>query len=271
MRFWNRLFGRKETAGITLDLAGSTVKQGRKTEKAQPLAENQQAESDRPATSKIEQFKSCPNCGKTSSPYGADLDMNIFRCSCGRVYCNNCSAGGLVACPRCPSSPYHEGIKKVGVVPPQARQEQQPEDKTKELVRSLHNAAQEGDVLKIQEILNQGVNPNSTRDRTEVVDYAITITPLYWAAEHGHREAVNLLLTHGANVNSHCGVSRTPLYMAVMNGHTEVAQLLLEHGANVNARAADGFTPLGRALGLQRRLPKFHELVTLLREKGGKE
>ncbi len=62
-----------------------------------------------------EQFKSCPNCGKTTSPY-RDSALGIYRCACGKTYCDNCSGGGLVTLPRCPVSPYHESLKEVGVV-----------------------------------------------------------------------------------------------------------------------------------------------------------
>jgi len=63
-----------------------------------------------------EQFKACPNCGKTSPAWGGSKVLNIYRCSCGKTYCDNCSGGGLVSLPRCPESPYHESLSKVGVV-----------------------------------------------------------------------------------------------------------------------------------------------------------
>jgi hypothetical protein len=52
----------------------------------------------------------CPNCG-ASVYYGAPI--NLFRCACGKVYCDNCSGGGLVTLPRCPVSPYHDPIEKI--------------------------------------------------------------------------------------------------------------------------------------------------------------
>lgn len=68
-------------------------------------------------TASTERFKACPNCGKTRSPYGASSTLNVFRCSCGKVYCDDCSGGGLIDLPRCPVSAYHEGMKKVGAIP----------------------------------------------------------------------------------------------------------------------------------------------------------
>lgn len=40
-------------------------------------------------------------------------------------------------------------------------------------------------------------------------------TPLYWAAYKGQRSSMELLLTHGANVNSRCKHGGTPLHAAV--------------------------------------------------------
>ncbi len=74
------------------------------------------------------QFKACPSCGKTSSRYGGHTTLNIFRCSCGKTYCDDCSAGGLVTLPRCPVSPYHENMKKIGAV-------QVPSSETNNLAR----------------------------------------------------------------------------------------------------------------------------------------
>lgn len=68
------------------------------------------------------QFQSCPSCGAARSGFGVNVDLNIFRCSCGKVYCDECSAGGLITLPRCPESAYHEGMKKIGSV--SARQKQ---------------------------------------------------------------------------------------------------------------------------------------------------
>ena len=61
-------------------------------------------------------FSACPNCGNKQAGFGTGTELNIFQCSCGKVYCDKCSGGGLSDLPRCPVSPYHEQLKKVGVV-----------------------------------------------------------------------------------------------------------------------------------------------------------
>src|SRR4051812_8161944 len=63
-------------------------------------------------------FGACPGCRATESPYGATASLRIYRCSCDKIYCDRCSAGGLVSLPRCPVSAYHEGMRHVGDVRP---------------------------------------------------------------------------------------------------------------------------------------------------------
>ena len=65
-------------------------------------------------------LEACPNCRATDSPYGADVALRVYRCSCEKVYCDRCSAGGLVSLPRCPVSAYHEGMRNVSEIPPKA-------------------------------------------------------------------------------------------------------------------------------------------------------
>jgi hypothetical protein len=63
-----------------------------------------------------QQFKACPKCLR--SKWGPTSPLSIFRCSCGTVYCDNCSGGGLIDLPRCPLDPSaHEDRQKVGYVP----------------------------------------------------------------------------------------------------------------------------------------------------------
>ncbi len=62
-------------------------------------------------------FTACPNCGKTKSPYGADVALKIYKCECGQLYCDHCTLGGLVSNPLCPRSAYHGQHSQTGSVP----------------------------------------------------------------------------------------------------------------------------------------------------------
>ena len=58
-------------------------------------------------------------------------------------------------------------------------------------------------------------------------------TPLYIAAEEGHREVVQLLVKKGTNVDQ-SNNNGPPLYIAAQKGHLRVVQYLIQKGANVN-------------------------------------
>jgi ankyrin repeat protein len=60
--------------------------------------------------------------------------------------------------------------------------------------------------------------------------------PILLAAEEGLRDIVMALLSRKANVNKfHEEDRRTPLHWAAHNGHKDVVSLLMSNGANVHA------------------------------------
>lgn len=81
-------------------------------------------------------------------------------------------------------------------------------------------------------------------------------TALHWAVENDDRDAVQLLLQAGADVNrvatfdAHAGV--TPLHLAAQDGHADVAADLLRHGATRDPRKStrnrENITPLHQAV-----------------------
>ena len=66
------------------------------------------------------------------------------------------------------------------------------------------------------------------------------------ASENGDLNIVNMLFSHGAQINYKDRFSQTALHMAVKNRHESVVDLLLLKGAKVNINYVKGF---------QRKLP----------------
>ena len=44
-------------------------------------------------------------------------------------------------------------------------------------------------------------------------------TPLHYAAQKGHKEIIELLITNGADLNAKTGRGTTPLHLAAANAH----------------------------------------------------
>ncbi len=132
-------------------------------------------------------------------------------------------------------------------------------------------AAREGEVQKIKALLER----NSELVRT--TDSGMGATALHWASIYGRKEAIRVLLKHGADVNAterHAGTTmhwaahfndpevidwfldngaridhanqmgRTPLHVAARRGCLDVVRRLIERGADVQATVNDGSTAL---------------------------
>lgn len=128
------------------------------------------------------------------------------------------------------------------------------------LAASINDAAFDGDLSKVRQLLDTGANIE-TRDDWEG-------TPLIYAAEAGHAEIIKLLLERGANIESRYITKRnrqTPLSLAAEKGFKEAVGVLLERGANIETLDENGETPLMKAAY------KGHaEVVRLLLERGAK-
>src|SRR5262245_61069057 len=111
------------------------------------------------------------------------------------------------------------------------------------LGEEIHDAAREGDVAKVKELLRADPRLANAVDDTLGIGY----TPLHWAAERGHKDVVEVLLTAGADISAKNGHGGTPLHTAVWNANEDVSKLLLSRGAKL-----DIFTMAG--LGLKDRL-----------------
>ena len=86
---------------------------------------------------------------------------------------------------------------------------------------------------------------------------------MYYAAMHGHKDAVRVLLNTGSkpNVQTESDGS-TPLHVAARRHFKEVVQILIEGGADPTKADWDGKTPLYWA-----ERGGHSEVITLLRSK----
>jgi ankyrin repeat protein len=96
----------------------------------------------------------------------------------------------------------------------------------------LRKAAAEGNVLRVQTFLEQGVSTQAADEQG--------ITPIFLAAQNGHPKVVALLLERGDSVNPTRQDGITPLFLAGQERRLDVLALLLEKGADVNVQAPIG-------------------------------
>jgi Ankyrin repeats (3 copies) len=90
-------------------------------------------------------------------------------------------------------------------------------------------------------------------------------TPLEEAAAADHPDLVDFLLSKGADLHIQC-VSGGPTRIAALLGHVDVVRILIEKGADPNGKDSSGETPLHSAVRFED--PNVSAMVKLLLSKG---
>lgn len=101
------------------------------------------------------------------------------------------------------------------------------------------NAIKTGNIQLIENIINSGFDINQKDDKGN--------TPLHYAARDKSKEAIRILVEHGANIDAVNKLKCTPLHFAILNNNIVEAKLLLAIGADLNMVDIDGFANLHHA------------------------
>ncbi|XP_076426586.1 uncharacterized protein LOC121828996 isoform X2 [Peromyscus maniculatus bairdii] len=141
-------------------------------------------------------------------------------------------------------------------------------------LKKIHQAASEGDVKRLQRMINLGKHSVHDRDfkertalhfacvygREEVVSVLLrnncdidavdrnSITPLMKAVQNWTYGCMCTLLKHGADPNLMDKNGNTSLHYAVSEDNQKLAEYLLKYNADMEQKNKDGFTPLLLAL-----------------------
>ncbi|KAK3384069.1 ankyrin repeat-containing domain protein [Lasiosphaeria ovina] len=75
------------------------------------------------------------------------------------------------------------------------------------------------------------------------------VLPLQLAADHGHEEAVRVLIAHGADVDRRNHQGETALHFAARNGHVGCTRLLVDAGSAIDAVDSASFDAVQSAVG----------------------
>jgi ankyrin repeat protein len=140
--------------------------------------------------------------------------------------------------------------------------------------KRLLAACRTGQHQVVEELLKGGIADPNLRDD----DNEIAWTPLFLAARSCHVETVQVLLSHGADVNARSKMDQSPLHAVCWSkqssaGLTQVVRLLLEAGAHASAGNRRGQTPLHWAahyghVGAVRLLVQYSALIAARNEDG---
>ena len=123
-----------------------------------------------------------------------------------------------------------------------------------EEVIAFVEAIDEGEIEKVKEYLNGGIDPNLEFHSN---------TPLMFAIWSGKFEIFKLLVENGALIEKKVEKKDPLINMAASSGNNEICEYLLSKGANIDSKDREGKTPLMNAI-----YSKHPETVKLLIDSG---
>ena len=99
------------------------------------------------------------------------------------------------------------------------------------------NAVKNEQWFKARALIFAGTNINAKDNDNKA--------PIHYAAEHGNKDFISLLIENGADVNAVDNSNSTALHLNAFYGNDiNITRLLVGKGANVNAKNDNGWTPL---------------------------
>ncbi|GFN91335.1 ankyrin repeat and protein kinase domain-containing protein 1-like [Plakobranchus ocellatus] len=116
-------------------------------------------------------------------------------------------------------------------------------------------AAEVGHVGIMVELLAAGADPNEQNFYSDK-------WPVHICADYGHFETLQVLASHGADINQPDHLQRTAMHFVALRGHDHMVKWMVEHGALADGVESDGYSPLHTASCLDYELVCRH-LVTL--------
>lgn len=115
------------------------------------------------------------------------------------------------------------------------------EDEDNEQCQALNNAVSSDNVALLAELLSQESYRRSINARS---GWGVPVTPLRTAAALGHLRCLELLLEHGAEIDSLDVKAQTPLFTAVSGKHLDCVVALLKAGADPNGSQYNNCSPV---------------------------